>query len=104
MAFQAFHEKMLDYAGIFPPASLELDQAIRKYAMYRNSKEDWMQSRFIIPAKRLSELQQYKENLFAQNPPFLFSVLGQTAETEIDYFSNLHVDLRNMLHFTNWMM
>lgn len=90
---------MLDYAGIFPPASLELDQAIRNFAMYRNSKENWMQSCFIIPAKNLSELQQYKENLFTQSPPFSFSILGRSAETKDDFISNLNLDLQSMVDF-----
>jgi hypothetical protein len=47
---------IIDYAGLFPPASLPLDQALCNYARYRQEPESWMLGRFICPAVRLTEL------------------------------------------------
>jgi hypothetical protein len=56
LAFRAFMSELIDYAGLFPPARLDLDTAIRKYARYRDQDEAWMLGRFIIPAGQLAQL------------------------------------------------
>ncbi|OZC03256.1 hypothetical protein [Rubricoccus marinus] len=76
-AFRAFLTEIIDYAGLFPPAALDLDPAIRNHVRYRQSPEAWMLGRFIVPAARLSALDAYAD-LFAQAPPVGFSVLGLT--------------------------
>src|SRR5438552_3294700 len=43
---------VVDYAGLFPPARLPLDQAIRRYAEYRQGTDAWMLGRFVCPAAR----------------------------------------------------
>lgn len=77
--------EIIDYAGLFPPADLPLDTAIRNYARYKKSGDAWMLSRFIIPASRLDELEPYVDKLFAANPPFMFSVLGKGTDTVDEY-------------------
>lgn len=76
---------IIDYAGLFPPADLALDTAIRNYAIYKNHSDAWMLSRFIIPASRLEELSSYAEELFSQDQPFSFSVLGKETEMISEY-------------------
>jgi hypothetical protein len=63
--FRAFMSGLIDYAGLFPPARLELDAAIRSYARYLAEDDAWMLNRFIIPATRLDELDPYVAELFA---------------------------------------
>lgn len=46
----------IDYAGLFPPASLPLDRALKNFEQYRASGESWMLGRFVVPAARLQEL------------------------------------------------
>src|SRR5271156_4630318 len=43
----------IDYAGLFTPTGLPLDQAIRNYARYRQEDDAWMLGRFVISAARL---------------------------------------------------
>ena len=47
----------IDYAGLFPPAGLPLDTVVENYAKYRQQSQQWMLARFIVPARRLPELQ-----------------------------------------------
>src|SRR5262245_36156275 len=47
---------LIDYAGLFPPAKLDLAAATAQYASYRSGDERWALGRFIIPASRLTEL------------------------------------------------
>jgi hypothetical protein len=47
---------IVDYAGLFPPAALGMEEAAAEYARWRRSAEAWMLGRFVLPASRLSEL------------------------------------------------
>lgn len=80
-SLQQFMSGIIDYAGLFPPAKLPLDEAIRNYAKYRQGHDNWMLSRFIIPASKLNELDKYADELFSDDEPFAFSVLGGKTET-----------------------
>lgn len=67
---------IIDYAGIFPPAQLPLEPAIRNYARYCTEPESWMLGRFICPAAKLAELSPFVDELFATVPPLRISALG----------------------------
>jgi len=45
----------VDYAGLYPPASLAMSEAVINYAMYRNSNYSWMLGRFVVGVERLEE-------------------------------------------------
>jgi hypothetical protein len=49
---------LVDYAGLFPPASLSMEDAVSEYAARRRSAEAWMLGRFVASAPRLAELAQ----------------------------------------------
>lgn len=49
-------DSLIDYAGLFPPASLSMPEAVRKYESYRESEHAWMLGRFVVPAARLGEV------------------------------------------------
>ena len=40
----------IDYAGMFPPAALSLEQALAKYRQHRGGPERWLLGRFVCPA------------------------------------------------------
>lgn len=45
----------IDYAGLFPPSSVSMAEAVLNYATYRNSNYNWMLGRFVVTASRLDE-------------------------------------------------
>ncbi len=49
-------ERLIDYAGLFPPAKLDMAPALAEYEMSRNGPYAWMLGRFIVPASRIEEL------------------------------------------------
>ena len=49
---------LIDYAGLFPPASLGLAQAMANYETYLRSEYNWILGRFIVPAARLGEFEE----------------------------------------------
>lgn len=77
-AIHALLNGLIDYAGLFPPASLDMKTAVRNYAEYRAGDHAWMLGRFIVPTQKLNEF----STAFAeaccdeQVSPWLLSVLS----------------------------
>jgi hypothetical protein len=53
--WRAILEDAVDYAGLFPPASLDMVSAVANYASYRSSDDSWALGRFVVPVGRLDE-------------------------------------------------
>lgn len=94
--FVAFMEKLIDYAGLFPPANLSLEKAFPKYCDYLKHPDSWMLSRFICPASRLGELAVYRGRLLTEQQPVSFSVLGSGGNTPDEFYETLQVDLQKI--------
>src|SRR5262245_15528061 len=90
---------IIDYAGMFPPAKLPLQEAIRNYARYRTEPESWMLGRFVCPAARLGELEPYLDELFQFGPPLRISASGRGGNTIADFLANLRTDLEIVADF-----
>lgn len=48
--------RLVDYAGLFPPAALSIEDAAARYAEHLASPDAWMLGRFVVPVERLGEL------------------------------------------------
>ena len=48
---------IVDYAGLFPPAGLDMPAAVANYAAYRRGPDAWALGRFVLPAARLEEFE-----------------------------------------------
>ena len=46
---------LIDYAGLFPPASLAMPTSVANYDSYSRSEWNWILGRFIVPVARLGE-------------------------------------------------
>ncbi|AXJ01985.1 hypothetical protein CYPRO_2746 [Cyclonatronum proteinivorum] len=55
-SLRAFSEGLIDYAGLFPPAGLDMQPAITNFLDYRAGAFQQQLGSFVIPAARLSEL------------------------------------------------
>jgi hypothetical protein len=55
-ALRALVAEVVDYAGLFPPASLSMEAAVAAYAEYLASADAWMLGRCVVPVSRLDEL------------------------------------------------
>ncbi|MCH7720120.1 MAG: hypothetical protein IH988_03900 [Planctomycetes bacterium] len=90
-SIRALMEGIVDYAGLFPPAKLPLDEALRNFAEYRRSEHAWMLGRFICPAGRLDDIAPYA-SLLADGEPWAFSVLGRGGEDAESFNDGLAED------------
>jgi hypothetical protein len=55
-AIEALLTGLFDYAGLYPPASLDLATAVRNYTDYRRGERAWALGRFIVNLDRIDEL------------------------------------------------
>jgi hypothetical protein len=57
-ALRELLRRLIDYAGVYPPASLELPEAVANYRAYRSGPHAWMLGRFVIPSARVAEVSE----------------------------------------------
>jgi hypothetical protein len=88
---------LVDYAGLFPPAKLPLDQALRNYLRYRAEPESWMLGRIICPAALLGELTAFAEDIAKLSTPLALSVLGRGGADAKEFLDGVRTDLADAL-------
>lgn len=54
-SLEALLDGVIDYAGLFPPAKLDMEPALREYLAHLEGEEQILVNRFICPMSRLSE-------------------------------------------------
>jgi hypothetical protein len=59
----------IDYAGLFPPAALDMATAVSNYASYREGTTAWALGRFVVPVGRLQEFEATAMGVLATRPP-----------------------------------
>ncbi len=77
-AIDALLSGLVDYAGLFPPASEDMRKALENYASYHEGRDRSALGRFIVPVSRLKELEDAGTDLMPRGPgsePWRLSVL-----------------------------
>lgn len=97
-SLRAFLAGLIDYAGLFPPARLPLEDALPNFAAYREGEDAWMLRSFICPAARLPELDVYTD-LFRPEAPFPVAVLGSGGGDAEALLAHLRQDLAAVERF-----
>src|SRR6202165_3313508 len=59
---------LIDYAGLFPPASLAMAPSVANYDTYSRSEWSWILGCFIFPVARLAEFEEAFAGLPAPTP------------------------------------
>lgn len=87
-ALSALLSGVVDYAGLFPPAALDMRDAVRAYASYLDDPARAMLGRFVVPVSRLREFEDAAEPYLprgAGGPPWRLSALvGVDTKADID--------------------
>jgi hypothetical protein len=104
-ALQALLEHSIDYAGMFPPCSLDLEPALQNQAQYIRDPNAWMLGAFVLPVEKF-DAAVGNLSLFDQEHPLFISALGaktanvsefiaalEIAADKIRWFSAQHGDL-----------
>ena len=61
-SLEVLMDGLIDYAGLFPPASLDMHTAVGQYAKGRQSEHARWLGRFVVPASRLKEFARAHEH------------------------------------------
>lgn len=67
-AIHAALSGLIDYAGLYPPAALDMQAAVRNYLEYRESKRAFILGRFIVNITRMNELREAAGDGFRSMP------------------------------------
>lgn len=57
-SLRALLENIIDYAGLFPPATLGVKQAVEEYIHQRGGEYAWMLRNFVVPASKVHQVPQ----------------------------------------------
>ena len=95
---EALIHKLIDYAGLFPPAKLPLNEAFANYIEYSKGEYSKMLANFIIPTKMMGDLNELIKSSGATVTLHL-SVLGSSGETESEFMNNLKSDIAEWKKF-----
>jgi hypothetical protein len=87
-------DSAIDYAGLFPPAGLDMRAAVDEYALCRDSEMSWALGRFVLPASRLEEFEEaFSRNCAADRagkPWPLSALCGTDGNSDIERISEFN--------------
>ncbi|MBT4584021.1 MAG: hypothetical protein HOC93_02950 [Phycisphaerae bacterium] len=89
-------EGILDYAGLYPPANLKMEQVVHNWANYIQSEDNWMLAKLIIPSNRLDEFKYAAVDLLPKQkdeawqlsvllPPASSDQFEQALQSTVDF-------------------
>jgi hypothetical protein len=79
---RALLAEAIDYAGLFPPARLAMDQAVANYASYMRGPYAWALGRFVVPASRLEEFVAIRQSQRSSGTSWRVTALLGTVALE----------------------
>jgi hypothetical protein len=78
-SLRALLDHSIDYAGLFPPCSLDLEPALKNHARYVRSDDKWMLGAFVLPVERFNMAKEFLPE-FDPLHPLRISALGRKIE------------------------
>src|SRR5215831_12443337 len=72
----------IDYAGLFPPAALDMRTAVRNYVSYLAGDDAALLGRFVVPVARLNELASELRSLDSHDVRTI-AVLGPNLSADV---------------------
>ena len=86
-----FLEKIIDYAGTYPPANLDLKTVFNNYLEYiKDSPYKWMLSKFVCSSSNLNELDKIiRDNKIAIEKPVTFTIIGSSSVHSSEFLYSL---------------
>jgi hypothetical protein len=89
--------EIIDYAGLFPPAKLDLKPALEEYARTRGGAHSWMLGRFIVDTRRIGDLARLsRETLSGTNVPVQLCVILGSAESAGEALDTARADIETV--------
>lgn len=83
-SLRALLERSIDYAGMFPPCSLELAAALTNQAKYARTPDAWMLNAFVLPVAQFDAARKILSDFDPQHP-LRVSALGPKTDNAADF-------------------
>jgi Asp-tRNA(Asn)/Glu-tRNA(Gln) amidotransferase A subunit family amidase len=83
-SLQTLLARSIDYAGMFPPCSLDLESALRNQAEYVRSPDAWMLGAFVLPVEQFDAARQLLSK-FDPLHPLRVAALGPKTSNADDF-------------------
>jgi hypothetical protein len=84
-SLEALLYHIIDYAGLYPPAALSLEETCANYAAYLASPEAWMLNRLILPLPKLRLGEGWRISLLVDEEPGPQPPQVETFETKLPH-------------------
>ncbi|WP_158999338.1 hypothetical protein [Pigmentibacter ruber] len=97
-----FMHELLDYAGLFPPAKLTLQESLLNYSSYTKHKQKNWLGKFILPSNKIEDCIEIMLNqkFFKSNDTNLnFSIILNSCEKFNDFNKIIDSDLKSLKNF-----
>lgn len=88
----------IDYAGLFPPAALELAPALQNQMVYLRENDIWMLGGFILPTAKFEQAEALLGS-FSPQYPLRISALGPKTENVPQFMSALRTATETIRKF-----
>ncbi len=82
-SLEALLSHVIDYAGLYPPASLPLEETCANYSAYLASAEAWMLNRLVLPLPQLRLGEGWRISLLVDEEPGPQAAQVETLETKL---------------------
>jgi hypothetical protein len=89
----------IDYAGLYPPAALDLPTALAKYFQHHSSPHSWVLSRFVVGVDKLAGLASLVAERNGSGRPMELSVVARPANPTADFADQFADDLERIHQF-----
>ena len=97
-SLRALLAKSVDYAGLFPPASLPLEIALRNHATYVRDPDVWMLGAFILPTNKFQDAGHSLAGFDVEHL-LKISALGPTTSNPSDFVRGLNTTVETIRSF-----
>jgi len=87
-SLRALLTRSIDYAGMFPPCSLDLEPALKNQSEYVRSTDSWMLSAFVLPVTKFADAGRLLSQ-FDKPHPLRVSALGAKTEDAAGFQTEL---------------
>lgn len=104
-AFKSFMNGIIDYAGMFPPANLELKPAFQNYLNYISSDDEWMMDKFVCSMKSFGTIADTNTDVYKLLKNYTserrvsFSLLLTGGKTAKEFLKSFETDLKQVNDF-----
>ena len=104
-SLRALLANVVDYAGLYPPASLPLPEVVANYERYRGRREAWMLNRLVLPMEKLGAValgEKWRVTLLVDREPGPLPAQVETPRRKME--SGFRCRLTAKCRSTAWKM